>query len=43
MHQRRNCLLIEYEDANRALDKAKPHKRSAVRVLAVQVSLDAAR
>ena len=30
MHYRRTCLLVEYEDANRALDKAKPHKKSAV-------------
>jgi len=27
---RRTCLLVDYEDANRALDKAKPAKRKAV-------------
>jgi len=27
---KRTCLLINYEDANRALDKAKPGKKSAV-------------
>ena len=27
---RRTCLLVDYEDANRALDKAKPAKRQAV-------------
>ena len=26
----RTCSLVEYEDANRNLDKAKPHKRVAV-------------
>ena len=31
MHFRRTCLLVEYEDANRALDKAKPQKKSSVR------------
>ena len=30
MHYRRTCLLVDYEDANRTLDKAKPHKRAAV-------------
>lgn len=27
---RRTCLLVDYEDANRALEKAKPAKRKAV-------------
>jgi len=27
---KRTCLMISYEDANRALDKAKPAKKSAV-------------
>ena len=27
---KRTCLMINYEDANRALDKAKPGKKSAV-------------
>ena len=31
MHYRRTCLLVEYEDANRALDKAKPQKKAAVK------------
>ena len=29
---RRTCLLIDYEDANKALEKAKPPKLEAVSI-----------
>ncbi len=30
MLYRRTCLLIDYEESNKALDKAKPHRKAAV-------------
>ena len=30
MLYRRTCLLVDYEDANKSLDKAKPQKRASV-------------
>lgn len=29
---RRTCLMVSYEEANKALEKAKPNKREAVRL-----------
>ncbi|KAI1296856.1 Sorting nexin-5 [Halotydeus destructor] len=30
MLHRRTCLLVDYENANRSLDKAKPHKKESI-------------
>lgn len=32
MLYRRTCLLVEYQEANKALDKAKPQKKAAVSI-----------
>ena len=29
---KRTCLLVDYEDASKALEKAKPNKRQAVSI-----------
>lgn len=33
---RRTCLMVSYEEANKALEKAKPNKREAVRLKYLQ-------
>lgn len=33
MLNRRTCLLVNYEDSNKVLDKAKPAKKAAVSVI----------